>query len=136
MIDEEQEEKNPGEAKLVASFFQEEIASIDVPPPPSVELSYRRIYRGTSSKAASRASRKTAPAFLPDLLFASAVFLLLTITLGNPKYSLQSPLSEAGIGFAREKQIGYHLEKGLIAFHEAAAPVFRNPVFRSKGEKK
>ncbi len=115
MIEEKYEEKIPGEAKFIASFFREEVASVDVPPLPSVE----------------RSSRRSAPAFLPDLLFTASVLLLLTIALANPTYSIQSSLAKAGIGFAREKQIGFYLEKGLTAFHEAADPIFRSPIFRS-----
>lgn len=117
-----QDAKDRRAEHLFASFFREEIASVETPPPPLPAPSLPA--HGTSPEAA--------PAFLPDLLFAAAVLVMLTISLQNPDYSLRYPLTKAGIDFARDQRIGYHLEKSLAAFHGAAAPVFQRNNFRTR----
>jgi len=145
MAEESTTEKNPqnpnhdaGDRRaeqLFASFFREEIASVEIPPTP---FPAHRTSRSTAHKTShvtnkpDRAAAGNTPAFLPDLLFAAAVLVMLTISLQNPNYSLRSPLAEASIDFARDQRIGYHLEKSLAAFHDAAAPIFQNNNFRTK----
>lgn len=150
MTEERKTEKTPQnhnhEAKdrraehLFASFFREEIASVETPPLLPAHRTSRRAAPETNTAPGTSpatipspgSTKKPAPALLPDLLFAAAVFVMLTISLQNPIYSLRSPLAEAGIDFARDQRIGYHLEKSLAAFHDAAAPVFQNNNFRTK----
>ena len=125
--------------QLFASFFREEIASVETPPPLPVHGTSHgtnQSHRLAEAIPSPESTKKPALAFLPDLLFAAAILVMLTISLQNPNYSLRSPLAEVGIDFARERRIGYHLEKGLAAFHtafhEAADPVFQNNNFRTK----